>query len=165
MKFKQVFFLLITLPLLSFTLHKYYVSMCEIEYVQEQKSVQITLGLFIDDIEDTLDKDLNTVTNLATTSEIKNVDTLYYNYLKKHFNLTINNTVKNFTYIGKEYDDDIVRFYLEIENIEQLQQLEIKNTCLFNYFEEQQNIIKIKVKDYHKTFYLTKNNDKGLLKL
>lgn len=162
-QFKYVFLLLI-IPLVSFTMHKYYISLCEIEYVEDQKSIQIKLALFIDDIELTLNKNYNTTLYLATETEADNIDDIYEEYLTRHFNLKANNVEVPFTYIGKEYDDDIVRFYLEVTDIETLISLEIKNTCLFRDFQDQQNIIKIKVNELHKTFYFDKKNDKGLLK-
>ena len=164
MKFKKYVALILIIPLLAFSLHKYYISLCEIEYISEQQSVQITLGMFIDDIEFTLNKDHNTELNIATNEETNNIDTYFKNYLNQHFKININEQDKSYNYIGKEYDDDIVRFYLEITNIKQLNSIQVSNTSLLRYFENQQNIIKIYANNINKTFYLNKKNDKGLLK-
>ncbi len=163
MNYRKIFALLLVLPLVAFTMHKYYLSLCEIEYVEEQQSIQIVLGMFIDDLEYTLNKNHKTKLFAATPDEVSNIDQFYENYLNEHFNIIVNNSPKSYKYIGKEYDDDIVRFYLEITNIQQLSAIEITNTSLLKDFEDQQNIIKIKVKKYHKTFYLNRKNDKGLL--
>jgi hypothetical protein len=164
MKFKKYLLLLLLIPLVSITLHKYYISLCEIEYIEEQQSVQITLGLFIDDIEFTLNKDYNARLNIDTKSEVDSIDSYFKKYLNEHFKININGQQKLYEYIGKEYDDDIVRFYLEIGNINVIKSIEVLNTNLFRDFEDQQNIIKIHANKKHKTFYLKKNNDKGLLK-
>ena len=164
MKRCNYLFLFLIIPLLSFTLHKYYVSLCEIEYVEEQKSVQIKLALFIDDIELTLNKNHNTSLFLATNTEVDSIDKYYEDYLIRHFNIKVNNSEAPYTYIGKEYDDDIVRFYLEITNVKTLESIEIQNTCLFKDFPDQQNIIKIYANNTHKTFYFNKKNNKDLLK-
>ena len=163
MKFKKYFTILLLIPLLAFSVHKYYISLCEIEYVEEQRSLQITLGMFIDDIEFTLNKNHNSTLNIATKQEADSIDTLFENYLNKHFKISINNKPQYYNYIGKEYDDDIVRFYMEITNIQELKSIEVTNTSLFRDFKEQQNIIKIKANNTHKTFYLNRKNDKGLL--
>jgi len=163
MKFSSYLLIFLTLPLLAFSAHKYYISLCEIEYVQEKKSIQISLGLFIDDLEFTLNKTHDTVFYLSSKEELNTIDTFYENYLNDHFQITINNDKKAIDYIGKEYDDDIVRFYLEIGDIESLKSLEVQHTSLLRDFPDQQNIIKIKVNKFHKTFYLDKRNDKGLL--
>lgn len=164
MKINKFLTLLLVVPLLAFSLHKYYISLCEIEYIEEQQSLQITLGIFIDDIELTLNKDYNKILNIATKQEVDSIDTYYKKYLNKHFQISANNKLQSYTYIGKEYDGDIVRFYLEVSNILHLTSIEIINTSLFRDFKDQQNIIKINANNIHKTFYLTRKNDKGLLK-
>lgn len=152
------FFLLV--PLLAFTTHKYYISLCEVEYVEEQESVQIIIGLFIDDIEFTLNKDLK----IGSELEIENIDELFEEYLNIHFKIIINKELHPYQFIGKEYDGDIVRFYLEITNIKEFKTLEVYNYNLIRDFQEQQNIIKINVNNVHKTFYLDKYNSNCLLK-
>lgn len=164
MKHLKYFTLLIFIPLLAFSVHKYYISLCEIEYVEEQKSIQITLGMFIDDLEVTLNKSNDTILNLATTDEVKNIDKYYKSYLNKHFKIIVNNKLQIYNYIGKEYDGDLIRFYLEITNIKSINSIEVINNCLFEAFEDQENIIKIRANNINKTFYLNRKNDKGLLK-
>ena len=163
MNFKKSLIFLLIFPMCAFTIHKYYVSLCEIEYVEEQRSVQITIGMFIDDLEFTLNKNHTANLYLATPDEAPNIDTYYEKYLNEHLNMLINDRARSYEYIGKEYDDDVVRFYLEITNVEQLISMEIINTSLFRDFEDQQNIIKIKVKKFNKTFYLNRKNEKGVL--
>lgn len=148
----------------SFTLHKYYMSLCEIEYVKKEKAVQILLNIFIDDLEATLNKEQNKLLYLATEKEDKNIKTIYKNYLNQHFKIQINHSKKSYQYIGHKYDDEIVTFYLEIPNIKHINSFQIKNTCLFKLFNTQKNIIKLKINEQHKTFFLTTKNDKGLLK-
>ena len=164
MKSKKILFILFLVPLVSLTIHKYYISLCEIDFIEEKKSVQITLGMFIDDIELTLNKDNNTKLNIDTKEEVERIDSFFENYLNIHFKLTINNKPAPYKFIGKEYDDDIVRFYLEITDIAKLSSIEVTNTCLIRDFENQQNIIKISANKKHKTFYLGKKTNKGLLK-
>ena len=163
MNIKKYFALFILIPMCAFTIHKYYIRLCEIEYVKEQQSLQIALGMFIDDMEFTLNKNNDKILYLATPEEAPNIDEYYKKYLHQHFKIAVNERAESYEYIGKEYDNDVVRFYLEVTNIEHLNSLDIINSSLFRDFEDQQNIIKIKVKKSHKTFYLNRKNDKGTL--
>jgi hypothetical protein len=165
MSFKKYLILILAIPLISFTLHKYYVSLCEIEYVENKKSVQIIFGVFIDDLEVVLNKEQGIRLNLATEKEPDTIDEIYQEFLHKNFKISINSEVKNYQYIGKEYDNDIVRFYLEIPNITKLKSIAVTNTSLFDNFDNQQNIIKIKIDKFNKTFYLNKKNNNCLLKI
>ena len=163
MKFKKTLLLLCLLPLMAFSAHKYYISLCEIEYVKEQESLQVTLNLFMDDLEFTLNKNHQIDMQLSTKNEVENSDALFENYLRDNFKVRVNDMSQDFDYIGKEYDDNLVRFYLEITNIEQLKKLEITNTSLTRDFKDQQNIIKVKVEDFHKSFYLNHKSANCLL--
>ncbi len=161
---KKIFILLFILPLFSFSVHKYYISLTEIEYKEKTQSVQMIMNVFIDDIENAINKDYNVDLQLTTKDELKKVDELFFNYLQKHYKVKINDTNKTYRFIGKEYDGDIVYFYLEIENITNIKTIEIQNDVLINHFPEQQNLIKTSIKKARKSLFLDKKNDKGLLK-
>lgn len=164
MQLKKFILILVTLPMLAFTMHKYYVSLCEIEYIKEQQSLQITLGVIIEDLEFTLNKNSGKHLNLGSKTEIENVDTYYKKYISELLLISVNGKNMAYKYIGKEYDGDVVRFYLEITDIKELESIEVTNNILIQEFEDQKNIVKIKVKDFNKTFYLVKSNTKSLLR-
>ena len=51
MNFIKQLFLILILPLFAFTtMHKYYVSVTQINYLQEKQSVQLISRIFIDDL-------------------------------------------------------------------------------------------------------------------
>ncbi|WP_111707464.1 DUF6702 family protein [Lutibacter citreus] len=164
MKLKSLYLLLLV-PLLAFSLHKYYISLCEIDYIPEKQSIEITMGLFVNDLEYTLMKDFNVKINLNTKEESPSSNKYFKAYLNEHFKVIVNNVEIPFDYIGKEYDDDIIRFYLEIANVPKLNSIEVFNNCLIRDFQDQQNIIKINANKKQKTFYLDNKTYKGLLKL
>ncbi|REH47448.1 hypothetical protein C7448_10669 [Tenacibaculum gallaicum] len=160
---KKLFVLLLVLPLLSFTLHKYYVALTEIEYREDTQSVQMIMNVFMDDIELAINKDYNTNLQIATKNELPSINEYYYKYLKTHFKVTINNKEAVYKFIGKEYDGNIVYFYLEIEDVSLPKSIKIENDILVDHFPDQQNLIKATVKKERKSLFLSSDNDKGLL--
>ena len=157
-----LFFLII--PLFSFTsAHKYYVSVTQINYVKEKESVQITSRIFIDDFENLLRKRYDENITLATKNELEIVDTYIEQYLNKKIKIKINNKPAKFNFIGKEYDADIMRCYLEIEGVKTINSIQITNQLLFDLFEEQQNIVKTKINSKQKSFLLILQKDNALL--
>ena len=164
MKIKKAYLILFIIPLLSFSAHKYYLSLTQIEYRSEKQSVQITINVFMNDIEVALNKDYNIDLRLHTKKELKENDIYFTKYLKDKLHFKIDDISKEFNYIGKEYDGDLVYFYLEIENVKEVNSIEIENKILTKHFPEQQNLIKSKVGKKHKSILLTAKNDKGLLK-
>ena len=118
----------------------------------------------MDDIENALNKDYNIDLQLTTKKELKDNDVYFSKYLNNKLHFKVDDKSKEFTYIGKEYDGDLVYFYIEIENITNFNSLEIKNKILMHHFPEQQNLVKCKVGKKHKSILLTAKTDKGLLK-
>ncbi|WP_028892092.1 DUF6702 family protein [Tenacibaculum sp. 47A_GOM-205m] len=161
---KKVIIILLVLPLLSFTLHKYYVALTEIEYKEDSKSIQMIMNVFMDDIELAINKDYNTNLQIASKNQLANIDDYFYKYLQQHFKVIINNKETSYKFIGKEYDGDIVYFYLEIENVSLPKSIKIENNILVDHFPDQQNLIKATVNKKRKSLFLSSTNDKGLLK-
>ncbi len=159
---KSILFLII--PLLAFTAHKYYVSMTKIKYVKEERSVQITMRFFIDDIEKTLNNRFKKDFKLATDEESKVSDKFLNLYIHQKFEIKLNNQLAEYTYLGKEYKNDVVFFYLESTKIDTINSIEVKNRMLLETFEEQQNFIKLYMNNEIKTMVLMKENDKEMLK-
>jgi hypothetical protein len=163
MNFKKIFLLLFIIPLLSFSAHKYYLSLTQIEFKESSKSVQIIINVFMDDIETALNKDNNIDLQLSTKKELQNNDIYFENYLKRKLQFKIDTIAKEFKYIGKEYDGDLVYFYLEIENIAKVSSIEVTNKILLTHFPKQENLIKSKVGAKNKSVLLSKDQYKELL--
>jgi len=155
------FFLLISL---AFTTHKYYLSLTQIEYNKNQKSLEVIINVFMDDIELAINKEYAIDLNLTTKDELKDADVYFHNYLTKNLTFTIDNDIVTYNYIGKEYEGDLVYFYLEIAVKENPTSLEVFNTILLTYFEQQQNVVKFKNGFKRQSKILTKNTNKALLK-
>ncbi|MEP3839028.1 MAG: DUF6702 family protein [Algibacter sp.] len=162
--FKFVFIFSI-LPLFAFTtMHKYYISVTQVDYVQEKESLQIISRIFIDDFENVLRTNYDENIILAGKDEPKAVDSLMNTYLQSNLKLEINNKPVLFNFIGKAYDGDIVRCYLEVEQVKYINVFSITNSILLDYQENQQNIVKTKINSQNKSFILTSNNTNALLK-
>jgi len=164
MSFYKKILLLIIIPLLSFTAHKYYVSMTIIKHVKEENSIQITMRFFIDDIEKTVNNRFKKEFKLATNEELTETDKFLNIYIHQKFEVKINNQVIEYAFLGKQYDNDVVFFYLESTDINNISSIEVKNKMLLEMFEEQQNYIKLHINDQIKTMILMRENDKEMLK-
>lgn len=163
MKSKFFFLLFVSVGLLSFNVHKYYLSLTQIKFKEEQKSVQIIINVFMDDIELALNKDYNIDLQLTTKKELKDNNVYFEKYLKDKLQFKINGESKVYNYLGKEYDGDLVFFYLEIENIASITTIEVANNILTFHFPTQQNLIKSKVGEKNKSVLLTKENANSVL--
>lgn len=161
-KFK-ILALLIVVALSSFTaLHKYYVSVTDIEYSQKTKALQITSRLFIDDFEKALHERYEQTIKIDHQNK---ADFFIEKYYTKKLTVVVNGKPQQLLFIGKELEDDMVISYFEIENVPKITTIEITNKLLFDQFEGQQNITHLTITDKIKSFLLVKDRETGLLKL
>jgi hypothetical protein len=165
MKFLKVSIFLVLIPLLSFKgIHKYYISVTQINFVEDQQSVQIVSRIFIDDFENLLRQRYDENITLAGNNESKMVEQYMERYLKEKIIIKINNELSDIVFIGREYESDIVKCYMEVENIKDISVFEISNKVLFDLYEDQQNIIKTKINLKQKSFILSSQKNSVLLK-
>ncbi|WP_299255123.1 DUF6702 family protein [uncultured Aquimarina sp.] len=163
---KLLFILPILLVFLSSfaVIHKFYVSVTQIEYNKEEKSLQIISRIFIDDIEEVFRKRYDENIELVSEKQEAKVDQYLSTYLNQKLSITVNGQEVFFNYIGKEYDNDLVLCYLEVENVPSLEIITISNQVLMGFFDEQQNIVHVKKGKKRKSLILEKEKDKGMLK-
>lgn len=151
---KQLLVILL-LPLFAFTaVHKYYISVTQVDYVEKKQSVQIITRIFTDDFEKLLRERYDESITLAVKNEPEIVNLYIERYLNEKIKIKINNKDVYFSFIGKEYDVDLVKCYLEIEGVKKIESFEISNKVLFDIFGDQQNIIKTKINSKQKSAIL-----------
>ncbi|WP_299889048.1 DUF6702 family protein [uncultured Lacinutrix sp.] len=164
MKYIKRLILLLALSFIAYTsIHKYYVSITKIEYVKEKQSVQIITRIFIDDLERLLKERYDEKITLASNGDEKEIDNYIKKYLLSKLKITIDEKETEVVFIGKEYDEDVVQCYLEIENVERINSFSITNKILFDIFNDQKNIVRTSINKRNKSFILIPENDKGML--
>ena len=164
--FKKALILLV-FPLLAFTAHKFYISVTNINYTEQEDALQITSRIFIDDLENVLQERYDFNAQLATEHESEMADDYVEKYFRTKFVVKLNGEYVDYTFLGKKYDNDIIICYLELPKIDlpNLTSIEIQNEVLTDLFDEQQNVVHVKIKGTKKSFVLIKENNKGMLNL
>ena len=158
---KTLLFLLI--PFFSISSHKYYVSLTQIEYNVKENSLEIIINVDMDDLEFTLNKDYDIDLKLTSNNELVNANTYFEKYLKENLKINIDHEKREFNYLGKEYEGDLIYFYLEIKNISMPSSFQITNELLLKYFKDQQNIVKAKIESKTRSKILNKKNNIALI--
>jgi len=157
-------FILLLLPIFAFTAaHKYYVSVTHVEYVKEKQSLQIITNVFVDDFERLLRERYDENITLSIPNELSTVEMYTKRYLNEKIQIHINGKLVTYNYLGKEYENDVIYFYLEVENVKEIKSFAIENLVLQDLFEEQENVIRTKINGKNKSFILRKGNNKGEL--
>ena len=159
------FFILFLAFITMAGVHKFYVSVTNIEYTEKDQAFQITTRIFIDDLETALNARYEVDAQLASEKEIEQSDELINKYLNTKVSIKINGQERSFVFLGKEYKDDLVICYMELSNIvlSELRSIEVRNDLLTEFFEEQQNVVHLKIGENKKSFILVRENNKGML--
>jgi len=164
MKFLKFALVLVLFPLIAAsTDHKFYVSTTNVEYAVESKSIQMISKIFIEDIEDALQQRYSPDVSLDTKKETPQDLELLKKYVKQKFIVYVNGAEVEYEFLGHEYELDIVKCYLEIENISELHTIEFENKILMDLFDDQKNIIHVKTPNSRRSIVLDVDNPKGLL--
>lgn len=166
-KFRKLLFLFL-LPLFAFTTaHKFYVSVTTINYSEKDDALQVTTRIFIDDLEKVLEERYDIKAGLATEEESEVANEYIEKYLRTKFLIKIDGEKRDYTYLGKKYDNDVIVCYLEVPGLglEDTKSIEVQNELLTDLFEEQQNVVHLKINGKKKSFVLVRDNNKGMLNL
>ncbi|WP_317236556.1 DUF6702 family protein [Allomuricauda sp. F6463D] len=167
-KAKIILLPLAILLFLSFTsLHKFYVSVTNIEYAAEDNAFQITSRVFIDDLDRLLLERYGVEAKLATPNESKLADMYIEKYFRSKFMVAFDGKQVPYTFLGKRYDTDVVICYMEISDVSlsEIKTMSVQNEVLTDLFDEQQNVVHVKWNGNKKSFVLIKENNKGMLNL
>lgn len=149
-------FLLITFT--SFSTHKFYVGVFQVDYKVEKKEFQITSRIFIDDLEKALETKYKKKLNLATSKENKESDALIASYFKEKFKISVNNKSQEMVFLAKEYEDDVLIYYHKIPFSSKIKTVTIVNSILTEQFAEQQNLLHTNINSNKNSFLFTNSN-------
>lgn len=160
MKTKKLFFvLLFVVAFSSFVgVHKFYVSVTQIDFNQKKSRIEFTTRIFIDDLEKALDKKYNTKLNLATKQESEKSKEYIEKYLFEKMSISINNKTRKLVFLGSEYDNDVLICYLKVDCSEKIATLDLYNSILTELFTEQQNIVHTNINSVKKSYLLTQTD-------
>jgi len=160
---KIILFFLVFITMTSMGLHKFYVSVNQIDFVPKKKALEITSRIFIDDIDLALEKKYNKKNYLGTSKETAESIDFLKKYLKEKFTIKVNGQQKEIIFLGKEIEDNVLICYLTVKDVEKVTSLEIKDTILMELYQ-QQHIFHTIILGNKQSLLLTSDKNQGLLK-
>lgn len=160
-------FLVIPLLLMSFSqVHKFYVSVTNVTYSEKDQSFQIISRIFTDDLDELLLTRYGFQARLSTPEESPQADAYIERYFREKFEVSINGTEQEYTFLGKRYENDLTICYLELPFEKgKLKSIGLRNQILTDLFEEQKNLVHFNILGRKKSFVLIRENNKGMLNL
>ena len=139
----------------SFVLHKFYVSVTQIDYLPNKKRIEITSRIFIDDLEKALNKKHQKKLNITSSNELPEAEEWIKTYIKEKIKVSINKKPQVIEYLAKEVEGDVLIIYTKIAISKKINTFEIYNALLTETFQDQQNIVHTNINSNKKSFLLT----------
>ena len=164
MKYFKIAFLVCVLSCFSFSaIHDYYISVTQIDYVEDKQTIQIMSRLFLDDLNTEFGMKFNKTFTFETEGRFEDMNKYIETYFKEKFIVKINGKNVKLIYKKKDYDSDIIKCYFEIKNVKKIKSIEITNKVLLDLIQEQQNIIKTNIFSKKNSFISTLKENTLLL--
>jgi len=148
--------------LTSFSYHKFYVSISEVNHNTETAALEISMKIFTDDLEAALEADTSEKLWIGDPErEVITTDSLLAVYFGKRLTFNINGEEREAVFIGKELEADVTWCYLEIQDIPAVKSVSIDNRILMELFDDQKNLVHIYANGKEKSLFLRRGKTVG----
>lgn len=142
--------------LITSGLHPFHVTVCEIEHDPDTKALQVSQRMFLDDLEQTLDKTYHVRIDIMNPENKQLRDSLIQDYVLTHLTITVDGKPRKRDYIGHEIEDDVMWCYIEYHGVKKLETVDVTNTVFFDVYDDQSTIVHVKYNDETKSKRLTR---------
>lgn len=124
-------------------IHPYHVGSVEFNYNSKSKTFEISGKFFLDDLENGINKKYGTNLHFQDEKFKEKMNEALKGYILDYLKLKVNNKMLKINYIGYEEDSEAVNIYLESEPVKSPKKVETSVSVLYNFFDDQMNIIHI----------------------
>jgi len=130
-----------TKPGKSSSIHPYYLSVVELNHNATDKTLEISCKIFANDLESTLEKNYKSKIDLTSSKDKVTADKWISDYITKHLSIKADDKPASFSYLGYEKEDEAIYSYFEVKNISSVKRIDIINSLLHDFSDQQINII------------------------
>jgi uncharacterized protein YlxP (DUF503 family) len=155
---KKIVFSGLVIVLMSFSMHKYFVSISEANYNAASQTFEVSIKFIGHDLEKALSEGGVPALYLGTEKEDSKANEYLQKYIEKKMHFVADGKSLAFHFIGKEINnDDFIYCFIESEPITNPTKITIKNTLLMELFPEQKNAVYLTIGDKQLNYSLDKN--------
>lgn len=149
-------------------IHPLRLSLCEIEYKENEELITVNLKLFLTDVNEAILFDPhNDKLAFCQPDEAPEANELLMNYINKFFYVKTNNKKipfkVNSKWLSGEGDNTALWVYFEVKQASNLNTLEVKNAVFTDLFFDQNNIVYVHVNGKSFSMMLNKKTTTHLL--
>lgn len=131
--------------------HPFFVSVTEVQHNAADKSLEISIKVFIDDFEKALSSGDVATIDLSHPKDSVKTNQQVFRYLQQYFQVKINGSPVTLQYVGYEKEREAAWCYVQVANVPTIKKIEIENSLLYNAFDKQINIVHVIVNGERKS--------------
>jgi len=133
----------------SAEVHDFHLSKGSLKYKSEQKALQLTMHVYIDDFETALAERGIDSMYILTEKESEDAEKYIRLYIQETFRVKFDEKPVQMGFIGKELSDDMAGMwiYMEATEIEAPATAQIDYSVLMDSFDDQRNILSVQIND------------------
>lgn len=135
-------------------LHPFFVSVIEIEHNPKDATAEISIRIFTDDLEKTLQKQSTTTIDIIKPINKALIDQKISQYIGQKLQLKINGKAVKFNYIGYEIIKESTWSYFEVTDIKEMNAVDINCSILHDFETSQINLFHVKSKGNQRSYKL-----------
>ena len=124
-------------------LHPFHVSVSDIKYKEEQKAIQISTRIFLDDLEVALQTfSGNETLDIIDPTQWDFIKTSLGEYMLSKVSLADEKGREyDLKYVGAEIEEDVMWCYLEVEKVKKIKSVTVTNKVLHEIWTDQENLV------------------------
>lgn len=134
--------------------HPFFMSVIDINHNQKEATLEISVRVFSDDLEKTLQQFSKQKIDILNTTQKDLIEKQLQAYVSRHLKINVNGTPVNFHIIGYEQQMESTWCYFEIQKQQIVNRVDVDCSLLYDYESNQVNIIHVKSKGVQKTYKL-----------
>ncbi len=147
------------LILLLAILHPLHISVTEIKFDAKDKELEISSRIFIDDLEECIQKELKKSSlDILNPGKETTTDLLVSNYLRSKLVIKADGKEVTIKYLGNEIEGDAIILYYYAPNIKKLREIEVFNSTITEVYDDQSNLVHVTVADKTRSLRLMRGN-------
>jgi len=144
-------------------LHAFHVSVCEVYHNSNTQSLEISIKIFIDDLELAIQNQGNAEFKIVSVNKNNINNAPLKKYITDRFKVKINSNPIELDLVGYEINDNAVLCYFEGKKIKKIHNVEIDNAIISEVFDDQINLTHFQYNGQMKSFQASKDNTKVIL--
>ncbi len=134
--------------------HPFFMSVIDINHNQKEATLEISVRVFSDDLEKTLQQFSKQKIDILNPSQKDLIEKQLQAYVSQRLKLNVNGKPVNFHILGYEQQMESTWCYFEVENQSVIHTVSVDCSLLYDYETNQVNIVHMKTKGIQKTYKL-----------